>query len=33
MVDELTLRFKGCGAVDYVRLYDASMRPVFEENF
>lgn len=33
MVDELTLRFKGCGAVDYVRLYDAAMRPVFEENF
>lgn len=33
MVDELTLRFKGCGAVDYVRLYDASMLPVFEENF
>lgn len=33
MVDELTLRFKGCGAVDYVRLYDESMTPVFSEDF
>lgn len=33
MVDELTLRFKGSGAVDYIRLYDADMKLVFEDDF
>ena len=31
--NELTLRFKGCGAVDYVKVYNLDGKVVYEENF
>lgn len=31
--NELTLRFKGCGAVDYVKVYNLKNEIVYEENF
>ena len=31
--NELTLRFKGCGAVDYVKVCNLDGKVVYEENF
>lgn len=31
--NELTLRFKGCGAVDYVKVYNLDGKVVYEEKF
>ena len=31
--NELTLRFKGCGAVDYVKVSNLDGKVVYEENF
>lgn len=31
--NELTLRFKGCGAVDYVKVFDLEKTLLYEENF
>lgn len=31
--NELVLRFKGCGAVDYVKVYELNGKLVYEENF
>lgn len=33
MANELILRFKGCGAVDYVRVFNAEGKLVYEEDF
>jgi hypothetical protein len=33
VVNELTLRFKGCGAVDYVRVMDLKRNVVYENHF
>lgn len=31
--NEITLRFKGCGAVDYVKLYDSKNQLIYENDF
>ncbi|GEP91668.1 hypothetical protein SAMN05660909_03757 [Chitinophaga terrae (ex Kim and Jung 2007)] len=33
MANELILRFKGCGAVDYVKITKLDGQPVYEQNF
>ena len=33
VANEIILRFKGCGAVDYVKLYDSDNQLIYENDF